>query len=199
MTPTTISVLIVAAIVLPTVVLIVEIDWLENTLGVGNLIAWSALPGLLAAVLFARAVQPTVELFGGDAWADLPPPLNLSTDSPDAPRRVIADRYEVVSVIGQGSAARTLLCSDLRTEGRVVVKELHVAHLTDWKHLELFEREAKMLGRLDYPGIPRVFDYFQGEGESAAFYIVQEYIEARVNNGRTNPRSRPGGQPSHNF
>jgi serine/threonine protein kinase len=91
---------------------------------------------------------------------------------------VIADRYEVVSVIGQGSAARTLLCSDLRTDRRVVVKELHFAHLSDWKYLELFEREAKMLGRLEHPSIPRVFDYFQGEGGSASFYIVQEYIEA---------------------
>jgi serine/threonine protein kinase len=110
--------------------------------------------------------------------ADLPPPLNLSTEAADAPRRVIADRYEVISVIGQGSAARTLLCSDLREDRRVVVKELHFAHLSDWKHLELFEREARMLGRLEHPGIPRVFDYFQGKGEAATFYIVQEYIEA---------------------
>jgi serine/threonine protein kinase len=91
---------------------------------------------------------------------------------------VIADRYEVLSVIGQGSAARTLLCSDLREDRRVVVKELHFAHLSDWKHLDLFEREAKMLGKLEHPSIPRVFDYFQGEGESATYYIVQEYIEA---------------------
>jgi serine/threonine protein kinase len=91
---------------------------------------------------------------------------------------VIADRYEVVSVIGQGSAARTLLCADLREDRRVVVKELHFAHLTDWKHLELFEREAEMLRRLDHPGIPRVFDSFQGEGEAASYYIVQELIEA---------------------
>jgi serine/threonine protein kinase len=104
--------------------------------------------------------------------------MNLSTEAPDAPRRVIADRYEVVSVIGQGSAARTLLCSDLREDRRVVVKELHFAHLADWKYLELFEREAKMLGRLEHPSIPSVFDYFQGEGGSATFYIVQEYIEA---------------------
>lgn len=110
--------------------------------------------------------------------ADLPPPLDLSTSAPDAPRRVIADRYEVVSVIGRGSAARTLLCSDLREDRRVVVKELHFAHLSDWKHLELFEREAKMLGRLEHPGIPRVYEYFQGEGGPATFYIVQEYIEA---------------------
>ncbi|HEU4456690.1 MAG TPA: serine/threonine-protein kinase, partial [Longimicrobium sp.] len=91
---------------------------------------------------------------------------------------MIADRYEVVSVIGQGSAARTLLCSDLREDRRVVVKELHFAHLTDWKQLELFEREAEMLGRLDHPGIPRVLDYFRGEGGSATYHIVQELIEA---------------------
>jgi serine/threonine protein kinase len=91
---------------------------------------------------------------------------------------VIAERYEVVSVIGQGSSARTLLCADLREDRRVVVKELHFAHLADWKHLDLFEREAMMLGRLEHPGIPRVFDYFQGEGESATYYIVLEYIEA---------------------
>lgn len=91
---------------------------------------------------------------------------------------MIADRYEVVSVIGQGSAARTLLCSDLREDRRVVVKELHFAHLTDWKHLELFEREAEMLGRLEHPSIPRVFDYFQGEGGSGTYHIVQEFIDA---------------------
>ena len=100
-----------------------------------------------------------------------------SPSVPNEPRRVIADRYEVLSVIGQGSAARTLLCTDLREDRRVVVKELHFAHLTDWKHLELFEREAAMLGRLEHPSIPRVFDYFQGEGGSATYHIVQEFIE----------------------
>lgn len=109
---------------------------------------------------------------------DSPPPLTPPSQVPDAPRRVIAGRYEVLAVIGRGSSAGTLLCADLREDRRVVVKELHFAHLSDWKHLELFEREATMLGRLDHPSIPKVFDYFQGEGESATFYIVQEYIEA---------------------
>jgi hypothetical protein len=68
MTPTTIGVLVVAAIIIPVVILIVEIDWLENTLGVNSLIAWSVLPGVLAAILFARALQPTVDLFAFDAW-----------------------------------------------------------------------------------------------------------------------------------
>ena len=104
-------------------------------------------------------------------------PQKPGNEVAEAPEALIAGRYEVISPIGQGSAARTLLCRDRRDEGLVVLKELHFAHLTDWKHLELFEREAKMLGRLDHPGIPRVFDYFQGDGASASFYIVQEYIE----------------------
>ena len=109
---------------------------------------------------------------------EVPPPLNPPSAVPDGPRRVIAARYEVISVIGQGSSARTLLCADLQEDRQVVVKELHVAHLADWKHLELFEREAMMLGRLEHPSIPRVVEYFQGEEESATYYIVQEYIEA---------------------
>jgi len=91
---------------------------------------------------------------------------------------VIAARYDVLSLIGGGSSASTLLCADLQEHRRVVVKELHFAHLSDWKHLELFEREATMLGRLDHPSIPKVYDYFQGDGASATFYFVQEYIEA---------------------
>ena len=101
------------------------------------------------------------------------------TDAPDAAPRLIADRYEVVRVLGEGSSARTLLCSDLREDRRVAVKELHFAHVDNWKHLELFEREAKMLSMLEHPGIPRIFDYFQGEGASATFYIVQEFIDGR--------------------
>lgn len=101
-----------------------------------------------------------------------------SAAQPDqpAPRR-IADRYDVISVLGEGSSARTLLCTDPRENRRVAVKELHFARLGDWKYLELFEREARMLARLHHPGIPRIYDYFEGEGGAATFYIVQEFIE----------------------
>lgn len=105
-------------------------------------------------------------------------PPEPSTEKPDAPRRVIGDRYEVISVIGQGAVARTFLCQDLQKDRHVVVKELLFAHISDWKQLELFEREARMLSRLEHPSIPRVFDYFQGDDEGATYYIVQEYIEA---------------------
>jgi len=101
-------------------------------------------------------------------------------ESPDARAeqpRVLGDRYEVIRVLGEGSSACTLLCSDLHDERRVAVKELHFEHLDNWKYLELFEREAKVLSLLDHHGIPKVLDYFQARSSSTTLYIVQEFID----------------------
>jgi serine/threonine protein kinase len=93
-----------------------------------------------------------------------------------APREVIADRYVVDRVLGEGSSGRTLLCRD-RVENRLVaVKELRFGRLDGWKQLELFEREAGILARLDHPAIPRVFDFVRTPG-APAVHIVQEFID----------------------
>lgn len=89
------------------------------------------------------------------------------------------DRYELVRVLGEGSSARTLLCTDLSEDRPVALKELRFSHVENWKYLELFEREARMLAMLDHPGIPKIFDFFQGTGASTTLYIVQEYVEGK--------------------
>lgn len=94
-------------------------------------------------------------------------------------KRVIADRYEVLSVLGAGSSARTLLCNDIREKRKVAVKELSHGHLDSWKFLDLFEREARLLAMLDHPGIPKVFDFFRGRGEDPSLYLVQEYVDGK--------------------
>lgn len=41
-------------------------------------------------------------------------------------------------------------------EGKeVAIKALSLRRMTDWKRLELFQREAKILESLNQPGIPR--------------------------------------------
>lgn len=90
---------------------------------------------------------------------------------------MIAERYEVLRTLGEGASGRTLLCQDGESDRRVAVKELHFGRLDDWKQLELFEREAHVLARLDHPGIPKIFDSFRGEGEEATLYIVQEFVD----------------------
>lgn len=91
-------------------------------------------------------------------------------------QELIAGRYAVSRVLGEGSSGRTLLCHD-PVEGReVAIKELRFGRLDGWKQLELFEREAAVLARLQHPAIPRVFDFVQTPGAEAA-YLVQEFID----------------------
>ena len=49
----------------------------------------------------------------------------------------------------------------------VVLKQLRLARMADWKALELFEREARVLAALDHPGIPKLVEFFALDGEMA--------------------------------
>lgn len=56
----------------------------------------------------------------------------------------------------------------------VAVKALSLRRMTDWKQLELFEREAKTLKSLDHPGIPKYIDYLSEDTEKdRGFFLVQ--------------------------
>jgi hypothetical protein len=60
----------------------------------------------------------------------------------------------------------------------VIVKALRLDRMGDWKVLELFEREAKVLRGLSHPGIPRFIDHFAlGDAQApAGFVLVQEFV-----------------------
>ena len=83
-------------------------------------------------------------------------------------------------MLGQGSFARTLACLDLQQGERpVAVKQLRVQGVGDWKPLELFEREAKVLATLRHQGVPEIYRHFEGQDDEGklALYLVMELIE----------------------
>lgn len=87
---------------------------------------------------------------------------------------LIAERYRVQSVLGQGSTGITFAVEDVDTHQQYALKALSLQGIQDWKQLELFEREAKVLSQLDHPAIPHYIDYFQTDTEEDRwFYIVQ--------------------------
>ena len=56
----------------------------------------------------------------------------------------------------------------------VAVKALSLRRMTDWKQLELFEREAQTLKSLDHRGIPKYIDYLSEDTEKdRGFFLVQ--------------------------
>ncbi|MBD1939785.1 serine/threonine-protein kinase [Microcoleus sp. FACHB-68] len=88
---------------------------------------------------------------------------------------IIADRYRLTNILGQGGIGITYEAEDQETGKRVALKEVSLRRLRDWKVLELFEREARVLSELNHPSIPAYLDYFQVDTASdRSFYLVQE-------------------------
>lgn len=87
---------------------------------------------------------------------------------------LIAERYFVQSVLGQGSSGITFAVEDIHTHQQYALKALSLKGIQDWKQLELFEREAQVLAQLDHRAIPQYIDYFQTDTDGNRwFYIVQ--------------------------
>lgn len=91
---------------------------------------------------------------------------------------IIRDRYQIVTTIGSGGMATTYAAVDLANSQRVALKVLSLNRADDWKTLELFEREAKVLANLHHPFVPQYLDCFEIDLDSdRRFYLVQELVE----------------------
>ncbi|KAK9809971.1 hypothetical protein WJX72_002794 [[Myrmecia] bisecta] len=95
------------------------------------------------------------------------------------PGDVLGGKYTVQEVLGRGSTGVTYKAKE--PDGKVVaVKALSLRSMSDWKQLDLFEREAKILESLTHPGIPAYLDYFEEDSErDKGFYLVQELAQGR--------------------
>lgn len=94
----------------------------------------------------------------------------------DRGKQLQGGRYKIVSQLTSGGLSAIYLAekTDKRT---VVLKEAVVPAYADeptkTKAKELFDREAKMLVKLEHPHIARVFDHFVENGRD---YLVLEYV-----------------------
>jgi serine/threonine protein kinase len=93
----------------------------------------------------------------------------------DTPTKLRDGRYTVVGTLGDGAQATTLEAEDAAAGGRrVAIKRFSVRGAESWKDVELAEREAHVLARLDHPGLPRYVEHFEENGD---LYLVMEKIE----------------------
>lgn len=91
------------------------------------------------------------------------------------PGDIIADRYRVLGVLGQGGTGITYKAHDLQNDQPVALKALSLRRMDDWKMLELFRREAQVLAHLEHPAIPRYLNYFETDtAHDRQFYLGQQ-------------------------
>ncbi|WP_446401283.1 serine/threonine protein kinase [Coleofasciculus sp. C1-SOL-03] len=90
-------------------------------------------------------------------------------------QKIMAQRYRILNVLGQGCIATTYKAKDLQTGQLVAIKSLSLYQISDWKTLDLFKREAETLAQLNHPAIPKYLAYFQVDTpESLDFHLVQQ-------------------------
>ncbi|MBV6623761.1 MAG: ankyrin repeat domain-containing protein [Rivularia sp. (in: Bacteria)] len=91
------------------------------------------------------------------------------------PNNIIAQKYRIINTLGEGGSGITYLAQDLQNNKTVALKALSLHRMTDWKAMELFEREAKTLAQLNHRAIPQYLEYFDADvsGEKH-FYIAQQ-------------------------
>ncbi|VEP15617.1 Protein kinase domain [Hyella patelloides LEGE 07179] len=95
-------------------------------------------------------------------------------------KSIIAAKYKINYLLGQGGIATTYAAENLETKEQVAIKVLSLGNLNNWKNLELFEREAKILAQLNHAAIPQYIDYFQEDTEDTRnFYLVQQLASGK--------------------
>lgn len=81
-------------------------------------------------------------------------------------------RYEMDGVLGQGGQGSTFAGTDRKTGARVAVKVLDLKHAADWKRVELFEREARVLQDIEHDGMPAFIDVIEDEDSGARALVM---------------------------
>ena len=84
-------------------------------------------------------------------------------------------RYDVIRVLGQGSFGVVYLAHDSELEREVAIKVPSERQLDLAGGAESFLREARVVARLDHPGIVPVYDV--GKLDSGECYVVSKFIQ----------------------
>ena len=92
--------------------------------------------------------------------------------------RLIADRYELATLIGQGGMGQVWTAYDRRLDRRVAVKLLRPDRVAGAQEAEelrrRFVRECRVTARVDHPGLVTVHD---AGGDADDLYLVMQFVE----------------------
>lgn len=89
--------------------------------------------------------------------------------------QVVADRYHVERLLGEGGMGRVYLAEHVRMGRRSAVKVMGRALTTDREALSRFNREASNASRISHTHVAAVYDF--GETRDGLVYLAMEYVD----------------------
>lgn len=120
-------------------------------------------------------------------------PLRVeSTDDPFI-GQVIADRYHITALIGEGGMGRVYLAEHVRMGRKSALKVMSPALATTADAITRFNREASNASRINHPNVAAIYDF--GETPDGLLYLAMEFVEgetlhALINRGGPLPVAR---------
>ncbi len=85
--------------------------------------------------------------------------------------------YRIIHQLGQGGMATVFKAYHAALDRYVAIKALHPAFMEDPNFLARFQREARVVARLDHPNIVPIYDYAEHAGQP---YLVMKFIEGET-------------------
>src|SRR5215470_1557357 len=100
-------------------------------------------------------------------------PISPSQDT----GRVIAGKYRLTEVLGEGGMGRVWLARNMALDVDVAIKILHRAQSQEQAETRLLQ-EARVAAQLQHPSIVRIYDF--GRTESGTPFIVMEVLDGEL-------------------
>ena len=85
--------------------------------------------------------------------------------------------YRIIEQLGQGGMASVFKAYHPALDRYVAIKVLHPAFMEDPSFLSRFQREARVVAKLEHPHIVPIYDFAEHRGQP---YLVMKFIEGRT-------------------
>ena len=128
-------------------------------------------------------VCPSCELAYSDedffCAVDGSPLRSTNADADNLVGTVIADRYRVESILGEGGMGRVYRARHVRVPREAAIKVLRRALIADAYAVAAFNREARNAASVgDHPNVAAVYDF--GETNDGLVFLAMEFIEGET-------------------
>ena len=106
--------------------------------------------------------------------------MSPATESPSADKligRVLADRFEIASVLGEGGMGKVYSAKDRESDSLAAVKVVHGKLSDNEEYVQRLKQEARTAGRLRHDNAVRILAH--GETEQGEAFLAMEYCPGR--------------------
>jgi serine/threonine protein kinase len=105
-------------------------------------------------------------------------PLRFQSADDPLIGQMVAERYQILSLIGEGGMGRVYLAEHVRMGRKSAVKVINPALATTADAISRFNREAANACKINHPNVAQVYDF--GEMADGTLYLAMEFVDGET-------------------